>query len=61
MISRFLRIRFFLGSTLEEMQVQVDAFVATMCPGNFVDLKLWKFGSVYQVALVYAEVGQKED
>lgn len=61
MIARFLRIRFFLGSTLEEIQVQVDAFVAAICPGNFVDLKLWKFGGVYQAALIYAEVEQKED
>ena len=27
-----------------------------MCPGNYIDLKLWKYGNVYQAVLLYAEL-----
>ena len=53
---RLLRIKFFLGSTTEEIQNQISPFVDSMCPGNYVDLKLWKLGNVYQAALIYAEL-----
>jgi len=55
---RYLRIKFFLGSTTEEIQRSLNAFLENenICIGNFVDLKLWKEGSVYQVALVYAQL-----
>jgi hypothetical protein len=53
---RRLRIKLFLGSTLEEIQPQIDEFVDSKCPGNYIDLKLWKHGNVYQVALIYAEL-----
>ncbi len=57
MVERTLRIKWFLGSTLERIQEQMDKFLGgSMCPGNYVDLMLWKHGDVYQVALVYAEV-----
>jgi len=52
---RFLRIKLFLGSTLEEIQEQINPFIEEMCPGNYIDLKLWKLGNVYQAALIYAE------
>jgi len=55
---RYLRIKFFLGSTIEEIQRSLNAFLnnENICIGNFRDLKLWKEGSVYQVSLVYAEL-----
>lgn len=56
MIERVLRVRWFLGSTLERIQEEMDKFTVSMCPGNFVDLRLWKHGNVYQAALIYAEV-----
>lgn len=56
MIERVIRIRWFLGSTLERIQEEMDKFTVAMCPGNFVDMRLWKHGGVYQAALIYAEV-----
>jgi hypothetical protein len=53
---RLLRIKFFLGSTTEEIQGQVALFIENMCPGNYIDLKLWKLGNVYQAVLIYAEL-----
>jgi hypothetical protein len=55
-MQRLLRIQFFLGSTTEEIQEQISPFIKNMCPGNYIDLKLWKLGNVYQAALVYAEL-----
>lgn len=52
-----LRVKWFLGSTTEEVQKQMDEFLSPgVCPGNYVDLKLWKHGDVYQAVLVYAEL-----
>jgi hypothetical protein len=53
---RLLCIKFFLGSTLEEIQQQMDDWLSrsSTCVGNYADLKLWKHGSVYQCALVHA-------
>jgi hypothetical protein len=58
MIERVLRIKWFLGSTIERIEEAMGKFLggSGLCPGNYVDLMLWKFGDVYQVALVYAEV-----
>jgi len=44
---RRLRIKLFLGSTLEEIQPQISKFIEGKCPGNYIDLKLWKHGNVY--------------
>jgi len=56
-VKRILRIKLFLGSTTEQVQEQLDAFLLYgICPGNYIDIKLWKLGNVYQGALVYAEL-----
>jgi hypothetical protein len=58
---RVLRVRFFLGSTTEEIQLTIEEFLRPgVCPGNYVDLKLWKHGAVYQAALVYAELEEEK-
>jgi hypothetical protein len=56
MVERMLRIKWFLGSTIERVQEQMDKFLVNLCPGNYVDLKLWKYGNIYQAVLVYVEV-----
>lgn len=54
---RVLRIKLFLGSTTEQVQEELDTFLAPgICPGNYIDFKLHKLGSVYQGALIYAEL-----
>jgi hypothetical protein len=51
-------MRLFLGSTLEEIEPQLSTFLDEngICVGNYVDVKLHKLGSVYQLVLVYAEL-----
>jgi hypothetical protein len=58
MVERVLRIKWFLGSTTERIEEAMNSFLggSGLCPGNYVDLMLWKHGDVYQVALVYADV-----
>lgn len=58
MVERVLRIKWFLGSTAERIEEAMGKFLGKsgLCPGNYVDLMLWKHGDVYQAALVYAEV-----
>jgi hypothetical protein len=53
---RKLKHKFFLGSTIEEIDFQLDQFLTdtNMCPGNLVDYTLYKHGSVYQYDLWYA-------
>ena len=55
---RVLRHKFFLGSTTEEIENLSDEFLKkqNICVGNYVDIKLFKLGNVYQYILVYAEV-----
>ena len=55
---RELRLRIFLGSTLEEIERDVNDWCkdAGMCPGNLVKSDLHKHGSVYQLLVWYAEV-----
>jgi hypothetical protein len=56
---RSLRIKIFLGSTTEEIQIKIDEFLnIPVCIGNYVDFKLSKLGNVYQGILIYAEVRQ---
>ena len=58
MIRRLLRFKSFLGSTLEEIEDNTVRWLKDhkVCPGNLVDSKLYKFGSVYQLLLWYAVV-----
>jgi len=56
MVERVTRVKWFLGSTTERIQEAMDKFMVNLCPGNFIDLKLWKHGNVYQAVLVYATV-----
>jgi hypothetical protein len=46
------------ASTVEELDTLLNDFLekSNICIGNYTDLKLWKNGSIYQLALVYAEV-----
>lgn len=55
---RVLRTKMFLGSTLEEIESKLTAFLSekNICIGNYVEYQLYKLGNVYQVVLVYAEL-----
>lgn len=57
-VRRVLRMRLFMGSTLEEIEPQLSVFLQenAICVGNYVDVKLHKLGNVYQMVLVYAEL-----
>ncbi|MFW6007949.1 MAG: hypothetical protein ACOCP8_01680 [archaeon] len=57
-MERQLRVKYFLGSTIEEIENQEFNFLVNnnMCPGNFVYEKLYKYGSVYQKVLYYAKL-----
>jgi hypothetical protein len=56
-LKRVLRIKLFLGSTTEQVQQELDTFLAPgICPSNYIDFKLNKLGNVYQGCLVYAEL-----
>jgi len=57
MSRRVLRIEIFLGSTTEEVNRSLSKFLSqNICVGNYVDTKLYKLGSVYQLVLAYTEV-----
>lgn len=55
---RYLRIKIFLGSTTEKVEEDLLTFLIRekLCVGNYVDLKLYKLGGVYQLVFVYAQV-----
>jgi len=55
---RVLRVRIFLGSTVEEINAQIIPFLvdSNICVGNYIDFKLHKLGNVYQLIFVYAEL-----
>ena len=55
---RLLRLKTFLGSTLEEIEGSVQCWLVAkqVCPGNLVDSKLYKHGSVYQLLVWHAVV-----
>jgi len=57
-MNRVLRIKMFLGSTVETVEGNLTAFLESknLCVGNFVDVRLYKLGQVYQLILVYAEL-----
>ena len=54
---RVLRQKIFLGSTTEEIDAKVIDFLQKeqICVGNYMDIKLFKLGDVYQYILVYAQ------
>ena len=57
---RVLRSKIFLGSTTEEVNQGLSEFLTenNICVGNYIDIKLFKLGNVYQLILVYAELIQ---
>ena len=57
---RVLRMRIFLGSTVEEVEKALLVFLIAenICVGNYIDTKFFKLGNAYQLILVYAEVVQ---
>ena len=60
---RVLRSSMFLGSTLEEVEEEFGCFLIdkNVCPGNYVDIKLYKHGNVYQLIFVYAKLQHKAE
>lgn len=62
-VRRVLRMKFFLGSTMEEIEVAVSEFLEreNVCVGNYVDVRLHKLGNVYQFVLPYAEVVESKE
>ena len=57
-MKRVLRIKIFLGSTIEELTEEIKCFLDSnpICPGNMIEPSLTKLGNVYQFVLCYAEV-----
>ena len=55
---RVLRTKLLFASTIEELEEFFESFLeaVNICVGNYVDLKLWKLGNIYQLALIYAVV-----
>lgn len=53
---RELRSKIFIGSTTEEIEKAFTDFLISekMCPGNYVDIQLYKHGNVYQLVFMYA-------
>lgn len=62
-MERQLRVKYFIGSTVEEIEEQELEFLKTnnVCPGNFVYENLYKNGSVYQKVLYYAELTERKE
>jgi hypothetical protein len=59
---RILKVKLFLGSTLEEVEVKIFEWLSKekICVGNYIDIKLSKLGDVYQLILIYAELIQEQ-
>lgn len=57
-MKRVLRFKIFLGSTTEEIEESMSLWLKEnqTCPGNYVDSKLYKLGSVYQMVFWYCEL-----
>lgn len=62
-VRRVLRMKIFLGSTIEEIEAAVAEFLGreNLCVGNYVDVKLHKLGNVYQLVLPYAQVIESKE
>jgi len=55
---RVLNTKVFLGSTTEEIEEKLQKFLEenNVCPGNYIDYKLYKLGNVYQLIFVFAKL-----
>jgi hypothetical protein len=58
MRKRELRIKIFIGSTVEIVEKKLSNFLKQqkICPGNFIEHKLYRLGGVYQLVFIYAEL-----
>jgi hypothetical protein len=53
---RTLKLKMFIGSTLEEIELQFNKFFEDkLCPGNLIETNLYMYGGVYQYEVLYAE------
>lgn len=48
----------FFAFTIEEINKQFKDFLSEnkICPGNYIDIKLYKIDSIYQLIFVFAKV-----
>jgi len=53
-MTRLLRVKIFLGSTTEQIEKDMNKFLDKVCPGNYIEHRLYKHGGVYQLVLFYA-------
>ncbi len=56
--ARVLRSKMFLASTLSSIDNEFSSFLEkeNICVGNYIDIKLFKRGYLYQLIFVYAKV-----
>lgn len=56
--ARVLRTKIFLASTTSTIDYLFSKFLEenNICVGNYVDIKLFKLGGIYQLIFVYAKV-----
>lgn len=56
--ARVLRSKIFLASTTSTVDYLFSKFLEenNICVGNFVDIKMFKLGGIYQLIFVYAKV-----
>lgn len=53
-MKRVSRVKFFIGSTLEEINGQVtEFFLDNLCPGNLIKTDLYMLNDVYQYEVWY--------
>jgi hypothetical protein len=53
---RVTRLKIFVASTLEDIEMKFDSFFTALCPGNVLSTKLYRLGGVYQYEVLYAIV-----
>ena len=58
MKARVLRTKLFLASTLSSIEREFQNFLEeqNICVGNYIDIKLFRLGNIYQLIFVYAKV-----
>lgn len=58
MRKRKLQTKIFFGSTTEKIEEKMNKFLndKKVCPGNYIDSKLYRLGGVYQLVFMYAEL-----
>ena len=56
--ARVLRTKMFLASTIGSVESQFQEFLEekNICVGNYIDLKLFRKGDIYQLIFMYAKV-----